>query len=147
MNTKDKGEICELEVILAFKKMGIPVLLPYGDNLRFDICVIINNIFYRIQIKKGHITKNGCINFKTCSYTYGFGSRGKGMTDYRGEIDFFAVCYENNVYLVPITEVNNPGSLRLRLDPPKHPNKTIRWAKDYQIKEQVDKIRSLSSSA
>ena len=140
MNTKDYGEICELEVMLAFKKLGIPVLIPYGDNLRFDLVILLNDKFYKIQVKKGHSSKNGCLIFRTCSYTYGWGKKGGKKTGYEGEIDFFAVCYKNNIYLVGISEARASGSMTLRIDPPKHPNKNINWAKDYALAVQVNKL-------
>ena len=51
MNTKYRGNITELETILAFAKLGYNVLIPYGDCERYDYVVDINNNFYKIQCK------------------------------------------------------------------------------------------------
>ena len=51
MNSKQKGNITELETMLAFMKLGYNVLTPYGDCERYDFVVDINGKFYKIQSK------------------------------------------------------------------------------------------------
>jgi hypothetical protein len=50
-NPKDIGELTEQIVITELMKMGIKILKPIGDNNRYDIVLIINNIFLKCQIK------------------------------------------------------------------------------------------------
>jgi hypothetical protein len=38
-NTKSIGEISEAIVMAEFLKAGFPVLLPFGDNRRYDMVV------------------------------------------------------------------------------------------------------------
>ena len=42
MNSKKKGNITELETMLAFMKLGYNVLTPYGDCERYDFVVDVN---------------------------------------------------------------------------------------------------------
>ena len=51
MNTKQIGNITELECMLAFVKAGYNVLIPYGDCERYDFVVDINGRFYKMQSK------------------------------------------------------------------------------------------------
>ena len=36
-DTKTAGEITEAVVLAEFLKAGFPVLVPFGDNLRYDL--------------------------------------------------------------------------------------------------------------
>ena len=45
MNSKQKGNITELETMLAFIKLGYNVLTPYGDCERYDYVVDANGKF------------------------------------------------------------------------------------------------------
>ena len=51
LNSKQKGNITELECMLAFVKLGYNVLIPYGDCERYDFVVDIKGNFYKIQVK------------------------------------------------------------------------------------------------
>ena len=51
LNSKQKGNITELECMLAFVKLGYNVLTPYGDCERYDFVVDIKGNFYKIQVK------------------------------------------------------------------------------------------------
>ena len=51
LNSKQKGNITEVECMLAFLKLGYNVLTPYGDCERYDFVVDINNKLYKIQAK------------------------------------------------------------------------------------------------
>lgn len=143
MNTKDKGDISELTAILQFKKYGIACLIPYGDNEQYDFVVEINNKFYRVQVKTG-IYRNGVIQLKGYRSTYKKSiGRGRETSNYMGKADIFAVCYENNVWIVPVLAVGKSGTLFLRIDPPKHGGnnqKNIKWAKDYTFEIQIQKL-------
>lgn len=47
-NTKYKGNITEIETILAFMKLGYNVLTPYGDCERYDLVADVNGKFLKI---------------------------------------------------------------------------------------------------
>ena len=50
-NTKYKGNVTEIETILAFMKLGYNVLTPYGDCERYDLVADVNGKFLKIQCK------------------------------------------------------------------------------------------------
>jgi hypothetical protein len=57
MDTKMKGDIAEIEVQLKALKLGWDVLVPVGDRLPYDLVVIINNKFVKLQVKSAWLSK------------------------------------------------------------------------------------------
>lgn len=139
MNSKQKGNIVEMEVMLAFLKLGINVLNPYGDCERYDFVVEINGQFYKIQCKMSQVSEDGsCFSFAAKSSNRVNGkSVSKPYTS--EEIDFFATTYNGECYLVDVKECG--VYKRLRLEKPKNnQEKNICFAKDYEIKEVLKKL-------
>lgn len=133
MNSKDKGNVTESRFVFEFVKLGYNVLLPFGDNCRYDMVIEQGNNFYRIQCKTGQY-KNGCVRFNTCSSQT---HRGKGKQSYRGQIDYFAIyCIElDKCYICHVNNVNIHEGV-FRVEPTKnHQNKRVRWAKDFELLE------------
>lgn len=129
MNSKAVGEISEAVVLAELIKQGKTVLLPFGDNQRYDMVVEENNNFTRIQVKTGRID-NGCVVFNTVSISP-FTNVHKG---YKGEADLFAVYSPdlNKVYWIPVDDAP-AGSMRLRVKNPFKASPNINWAEDYEI--------------
>lgn len=132
MNTKHVGEITQATIMARLLSHNYPVLLPFGDNQRYDLVIETANGFKRIQCKTGRLSK-GAIEFPVASSAYHRGGKRRG---YLGEIDFFAVhCLETGKsYLVPCARLtlNNPCSLRV--DPPANRQKLgVRWASDFEL--------------
>ena len=50
-NTKAIGEISEAMILAEFLKAGIPVLMPFGDNQRYDMVVEAGGQFLNVQCK------------------------------------------------------------------------------------------------
>jgi hypothetical protein len=114
---KDVGDRTTLAVMLALRMAGLTVLLPFGENTRYDLVVEENGTFLRVQCKTGRF-RGGAVVFKTMSSYAHHRSAQVARRGYHGEIDCFGVhCPETGgVYLVPIDEV--PGTDgRLRVDP------------------------------
>ena len=139
MNSKQKGNITELECMLAFIKLGYNVLTPYGDCERYDFVVDINGKFYKIQSKTASTDDNGA-SFK-------FSCRSANRKDgnivhqhyTKDEIDFFSTVFNNQVYLIPVELCG--GDKRLRIEPPKNGQlKGISWAKDFKLEEVVESL-------
>jgi hypothetical protein len=132
-NTKTIGERTEGLVLAALLRAGKVVLLPFGDNQRYDLVVDEGQgKFIRIQCKTGRLRK-GSIVFYTCSSQ---NHRGRGRQFYVGQVELFGVyCPElDKVYLVPVSDQETTSN-SLRLEPSPHPNgMPIRWAKDYELK-------------
>ena len=111
-NTKRIGEISEAVVPAEFLKEGFPVLLPFGDNQRYDMVVNVSGRFLRVQCKTaspcGWKGDGSCIRFKARSGGFGPGDRMTNRSQpYRGEVDLFAVYAPSNgqVYVLAVDEV------------------------------------------
>lgn len=131
MNSKQIGEKSEAKVLSKFLDLGWIVLIPFGDNQRYDLVIDRGNGFERIQVKTGNF-KNGGIDFPTAS---SYAHRGGKRRTYYGECDLFA-CYcpdTNKVYLLNVDDCPT-NTMRLRVTPTKNgQTKNIVFAKDFEI--------------
>lgn len=117
-------------VLAHLVKSGAVVLMPFGNNQRYDFVVDLGTgAFERIQVKTGRLV-NGSVRFKTSSVNGFTGKR----TGYDGGADtFYVYCPENEqVYRVPVDECG-ASNFTLRVDPiPAGKEHLVRrWAKDY----------------
>ena len=121
--------------MLALQMLGRPILMPFGENTRYDLVIDENHRLMRVQCKTGRL-RDGAIRFATCS-AYGHHREPRhARRDYRGEIDYFAVyCPETSgVYLVPIDAVPPTTQGCLRVTPPRNNQSSrIRMPCDYEI--------------
>lgn len=114
------------------------VLMPFGENQRYDLLIDDNGRFTRVQCKTGRLRRGG-VEFNTCSFTYHHPNN-QGTKEYqkhyRGAADVFGVyCKEvDRVYLVPVDDVGIRACF-LRIEPTKNAQaKKVRWAKDYELR-------------
>jgi hypothetical protein len=131
-NSKSVGDITQSQVMAALLKRGKKVLMPFGDNFRYDLVVEEDGRFTRIQCKTGKLDR-GAIVFAVASSQY---HRGGKRQDYRGQVDAFGVfCPDNaKVYIIPIGDLPLVREAKLRLTPPRNSQvKGIRWAAEYEI--------------
>ena len=132
MNTKSIGEISEGVILAKFLQLGWIVLIPFGDNQRYDLVIDRGDGFERVQVKTGRFEK-GAVLFPVCSSS---NHRENGnRKHYRGQADLFGVyCkHTNDIYLIKVEDTGN-SLCSLRIDPPKNnQDKLIKWAKDYKI--------------
>ena len=135
-NTKYKGNVTEIETILAFMKLGYNVLTPYGDCERYDFVVDIGNKFIRVQSKTSHSTDDGAsfsFSGRSCNRKDGKIVHHQYTAD---EIDYFATTFNGTTYLVPVEECG--ADKRLRILPAKNgQTRGFTWAKDYELEEVV----------
>ena len=54
---KDIGDRSQLAIILALKHTGYGVLLPIGENTRYDLAIEDAGALYLVQCKTGHLTR------------------------------------------------------------------------------------------
>jgi ADP-heptose:LPS heptosyltransferase len=139
INTKTKGNKAEAIVLAEFIKNNIPVLLPFGDNEKYDLVIDINGQFKSVQIKYGRIS-NGCV---TADIRHRTGAKRISYETYYDKVDFIAIwCEENNkVYLISLKEFGNKVTALLRIDSPKNNSciSTICWDKDYEFDKILQK--------
>ena len=142
LSTKQKGNVTEVECMLAFLKLGYNVLTPYGDCERYDFVVDINGNFYKIQVKTANANhiEDGYIEFNTSNKTT---REGKFVHHaYTSEqIDYFMTSYKGLCYLIPVEECSKNTRKRLRFIPPKNGQaKSITFAESYELTRMVSKI-------
>src|SRR4051812_46561370 len=135
MHPKDIGDQTTLAVMLALRMVGLTVLLPFGENTRYDLVIDDGRSLARVQCKTGRL-RAGAVLFNACSTYAHHRNPANAARDYLGEIDFFAVyCAETEgVYLVPIEDAVIKSRGALRVDPPRNGQvHGIRLAAPYQI--------------
>jgi PD-(D/E)XK endonuclease len=121
MNNHPKavGDRSTLAVMAALEAVGMPFLLPFGENTRYDLVLELGNDLARVQCKTGRL-RNGAVRFRTSS-SYAHHANPKHTSrDYIGEVDYFAVyCPETSgVYLIPIDQLPTRHRAALRIEMP-----------------------------
>jgi hypothetical protein len=132
---KDVGDRSTLAIILALHCAGYSVLLPWGENTRYDLAVEFERELRLVQCKTGRL-KHGAVYFRTASSYYHHPRPKMPAKHYRGQIDLFAVyCPETTgVYLVPIADLDVDSRASLRVTPSRNnQRKRIRFAADYEV--------------
>jgi len=132
---KDIGDHSTLAIMYALRSVGYELLLPFGENTRYDLVIDDGGAFSRVQCKTGRV-RNGAIVFATAS-TYAHHPNPKvRRRGYEGEIDFFAVfCPDTGgVYLVPIRGLPTRSSAMVRVEPARNGQvRGIRHAAQYEV--------------
>ena len=113
------------------------VLIPFGENQRYDLVVDTGRGFLRVQCKTGRL-RDGAIRFNSCSSTFHHPNPdSRARSHYRGAADVFGVyCPETDgVYIVPVEEVGMRAAA-LRVEAARNNQRSkIRWARDYQVSQ------------
>jgi hypothetical protein len=132
---KEIGDRSTLAAMLGLKAAGYALLVPFGENTRYDLVIDDGCALARVQCKTGRL-RQGAVLFAVTS-TYGHHRNpDTARRTYHGQIDYFAVyCPETaGVYLVPIAHVQTRTSARLRVLPARNAQeKFIRLAANYEI--------------
>jgi hypothetical protein len=131
-NSKAVGDVTQAQVLAALLSRGKKVLVPFGDNARYDLVVEQRGVFTRVQCKTGRIDR-GAVVFAVASSQY---HRGGKRSSYHGQVDAFGVfCPDNGkAYIIPIADLPLMREAKLRLTSPKNSQvKGIRWAARYEI--------------
>lgn len=129
MDTKAIGARTEGAVLAQLLKCGKTVLMPVGENQRYDLVVDDGERFVKIQCKTGR-RSGGVIEFNACSTHH---HRGSGARDYRGEVDYFGVACEGKVYLVPVADAGRYKGF-MRLSPARNGQSSkIKLAQQYEM--------------
>jgi hypothetical protein len=131
MRTIYRGNAAEAAVVAALAAVDIPVLLPFGQGLAFDLVAVTppHGEFVRVQVKSGRIRK-GCVEFNTCSTDHGGGPQA-----YMGRADVIAVHLPapNRVFMVPVDVCpTSKGNTRLDL-PRNNQRRRVRFAEEYEF--------------
>src|SRR3954452_22350631 len=88
---KERGEWAELCFMARAAGMGMGVLKPFGESMRFDVGVLAGGRIARVQVKSTIYCRR--------RNEYSLNVMGPGRKSYKeGTVDFFAV------YLIPVDE-------------------------------------------
>lgn len=144
-DTTAKGDLGELEVIIALTRAGRRLLRPLSAAARYDVAIDNGDgTIVRVQCKTGRL-KSGRIIFRVCSTD---ARRPRGVS-YHGEVDAFGVyCPETRlVYLVPMPAISDCATMSaLRVDAARNSQtKRVRYAADFEVKPSIDQALDQSS--
>lgn len=134
MNSKGKGNISEAKAVFEFQKRGIPVLMPWGDNERYDMVIELDKKFYRVQVKTANEETNGAIQCYCRSSTNH--TTNKNLSTYEDEVDYFVFYNQtyDKIALVPFKETGGQKKITLRILPPANGQiKGIHFFDDYSF--------------
>lgn len=139
LNSKQIGNITEVETMLAFLKLGYNVLTPYGDCERYDFVADVKGKFYKIQCKTASLSNDG--SFISFGCTSSHRQSGKFISEKYSsdDIDFFATAYNGKCYLVPVDECGTVKRIRFE-SPLNSQAKGISFAKDYELEVMLSKL-------
>ena len=139
LQTKQKGNLTELQCITAFYELGYHISIPYGENSRYDFIADINGKLIRIQCKTSHLVKEGCIQF-SCRSTRGTTGQAISHRYTEEEIEYFATFWEGKCYLVPVSECSTDKKIWFQA--PKNNQKVgIHYAEEYELERQLREIK------
>jgi hypothetical protein len=132
---KDVGDDSTLAIIFALRRVGYRILMPFGENTRYDLVTDDGVRLRKVQCKTGRL-RSGAVLFATCS-SYAHHPNPKiPRRDYQGQVDDFAVFCPSlgAVYLVPIDDLEATTHATLRVDPPRNSQrKRIIFAAAYEV--------------
>jgi PD-(D/E)XK nuclease superfamily protein len=134
LSTNQKGAIAEARIMAAAIELGIPVLKPAVEGLRYDIVFELGTRLVRAQCKWANRVKDVVvIRSRTCRHT----PRGYVRTTYTAaEIDGIAAwCPDTReCYFVPIADIEGHAHLSLRLAPARNNQRLlVHWASQYRL--------------
>lgn len=128
----------EAVILAEFLKAGFPVLLPFGDNQRYDMVIEVSGRFLGVQCKTAFRAggDGSCIRFNAHSGGFGPGDSVTSRSQpYRGEADLFAVYSPetNQAYVLAVDECP-VTDVWLRLTPTRNGQQLrIRWAEEHTL--------------
>lgn len=139
LTPKQKGNLTELKCITAFYELGYQVSIPYGENSRYDFIADINGKLIRVQCKSSRLIDEEVYEFSCRSSQSNTHSNTRRKYTSK-EIDYFCTYIKNNCYLIPINECSMTKKMRF-IEPKNSQQKGITYAKDYELKTQLEKLQ------
>ena len=137
MDTKQIGDITELEVLTYVTKLGYQVSIPFGDRERYDQIWDINGHLLKVQVKTAR-GDSDCIKF-SCRSSHRKDGKYVYTSYTSSEIDYFATFWDGKCYLVPVDEASVEKALRFTY-PKNSQRKGISFAKDYELERMISKF-------
>lgn len=114
MNTKQKGDQTEAQILCRLVAQVDTVMIPFGENQAYDQVIDIEGSLYRIQCKTGRLNDRNSVQFNTGSV---YKVNGKyAHVPSKGKCDFYGVyCPQvDEAWLVPSDRVGTvEGTINL----------------------------------
>ena len=134
MNSTRIGDIGVANMVALCLEKNIPVYLPFSDNEKADLIILLDNIPKKVQVKTALKDNGDVVYFNTCSSTSAIYKRKSVAHKYTAEeVDYYALynIARKEMYLVPFEECGGRG-IQLRYTETKNNQKAgIKWARDY----------------
>lgn len=142
LETKQKGNLTELQCITACYELGYNVSIPYGENSRYDFILDVGSKLLKIQVKTSRNKKtiknpDDAIVFSCRSLN----SKASGNTYHRydkTQIDYFATYWKGCCYLVPVEECSVEKTLWFN-STANNQKQLISMAKDYELLSVINR--------
>lgn len=142
-NTKEVGNLTELQCITALYELGCDISIPFGNSQKYDLIMDYKGKLYKVQVKhaKDELTDGVITHFSFKTRWQGHNSTGYTQTLYtKDDIDFFATYHQGHVFLVPIEECSG-ASKTIRYVPPKNNQRVgINFVEDYLAEEVLKRL-------
>lgn len=143
MNTKQIGNLAELQCITRLYELGCSISIPFGNSNKYDIIIDVNDKLYKTQIKhsKPYFGSDGIVDYiKFKCRWQSHNTKGYSQKQYKpNEVDLFATFYNGECYLVRQSECTNEKVLRIR--PPKNGQKKgISFLENYKASEVLKQL-------
>ena len=135
--TKTIGDIGEAVLTAEFLKNNIQVLKPVGDNLPFDLLIMVKGEFKKIQIKTTRKVVDGKMVFRT-NVTNPYKKTYRKYTE--NEVDYFGLyCLENNyVGLLPFCDYTCRDTVIRTTRPLNNQINRAKMSEDYEFSKIVN---------
>lgn len=133
---KSVGARSTLAIMLALQRTGHVILLPFGENTRYDLVIDAGGRLSRIQCKTGRLRHGARSGSRSAAPMHNHPNPRLARRDYLGEVDYFAVyCPETGgVFLIPVRDVPLRCQGALRVTPPRNnQSRRVRHAAPYEI--------------
>ena len=143
------GNTNELKCLTAFIQLGFECSIPYGNGAKYDFIADDGEQLYKIQCKSSSyvnnhgLTDSDAFSFSTICQTTNTKETVRHKYSSQ-EIDYFATCFLDKVYIVPVEECSTAKTLRFL--PPKNGQKNYNKAEDYLIENVFNKTSKLTES-
>lgn len=142
-NSKEIGNLTELQCITGLYELGCDVSIPFGNSQKYDLIMDYKGVLYKVQVKHAneHWENDLLTHFEFKTRWQGHNASGYTQTSYTKEdIDFFATYCQGKIYLIPVEQCSG-ATKNIRFVPPKNgQTKGINFAKDYLAEEVLKNL-------
>lgn len=144
-NSKEIGNLTELQCITGLYELGCDVSIPFGNSQKYDLIMDYKGKLYKVQVKhaaeKTDETGGVITHFVFKTRWQSHNSNGYKQNSYSEEdIDFFATYCQGKVFLIPVEECSG-AEKSIRFTPTKSGQvKGINFATQYYAEEVLSHL-------